>query len=476
VGDRKIGYASRLKSKQRMHILLVDDDDLERRVLASALKAEGGLRVDQVTSGPAALDRLTAVDYDAVVSDLVMRPMDGVELVRRIRRTDATRPVIVLTANATVDRAVEAMRAGATDFMPKPVDVRALLALLRHDVEQVPLREEVERARTQSSGNRASDFILGDHPLLDSVRLFAERVARVPDARVLITGESGTGKSYLARAIHALAGSPGRFVEVSCATLPPALMESELFGHEKGAFTDARTMKKGLVELASGGTLFLDEIGTLPLNMQTKLLVFLESRQIRRVGGSGPIASSARVIAATNDDLTAATAAGRFRSDLLYRLDVASIRMPALREMPAVLLQLAERFTEEAAAQFKRPAPPVAPDTAQRLQRYAWPGNARELRNAIERALIFHDGGDLRIEVPVAAPAAPAARGSDGVLLARGLTLEQVERAYLMDALAAHDVDLTRLAYQLGISRKTLWDKRRRYALEDSPEGGRQAS
>jgi two-component system, NtrC family, response regulator AtoC len=463
-------------NSSEMHILLVDDDDLERRVLASALKAEGNVRVDEVASGPAALDRLAAVDYDAVVSDLVMRPMDGVELVRRIRRMDATRPVVVLTANATVDRAVEAMRAGATDFMPKPVNVPALLALLRLDVEQVPLREEVERTRAQSLGSHASDFILGDHPLLDSVRTFAERVARVPGARVLITGESGTGKSYLARAIHALSLSPGRFVEVSCATLPPALMESELFGHEKGAFTDARTMKKGLVELANGGTLFLDEIGTLPLDMQTKLLVFLESRQIRRVGGSESIPSNARVIAATNDDLRAATAAGRFRSDLLYRLDVASIRMPALREMPAVLLQLAERFTQEAAAQFKRPAPPVAPDTARQLQRYPWPGNARELRNAVERALIFHDGGHLQIDLPLMAPAPAAVGSSDGVTLARGLTLEQVERSYLMDALAANDGDLTRLAHHLGISRKTLWDKRRRYALEDGPEDGRQAS
>jgi two-component system, NtrC family, response regulator AtoC len=459
-----------------MHILLVDDDDLERRVLATALKAEGRLRVDEVASGPAALDRLTAVAYDAVVTDLVMRPMDGVELVRRIRRTDATRPVVVLTANATVDRAVEAMRAGATDFMPKPVNVPALLELLRLGVEELPLREEVERARTQASGNRAAEFILGDHPLLDSVRIFAERVARVPEARVLITGESGTGKSYLARAIHALSGTPGRFVEVSCATLPPALMESELFGHEKGAFTDARTMKKGLVELANGGTLFLDEIGTLPLDMQTKLLVFLESRQSRRVGGSEPIPCSARVIAASNDDLGAATAAGRFRSDLLYRLDVASIRMPALREMPAVLLQLAERFTEEAAAQFKRPAPPVEPDSAQQLQRYPWPGNARELRNAVERALIFHDGGPLRIDLPAMASAAAAIADSSGLTLARGMTLEQVERCYLMDAMATHDGDLTRLAHRLGISRKTLWDKRRRYALEDAPGGGRQAS
>jgi two-component system, NtrC family, response regulator AtoC len=189
-------------------------------------------------------------------------------------------------------------------------------------------------------------------------------VARVPEARVLITGESGTGKSYLARAIHELAGSGGRFVEVSCATLPANLMESELFGHEKGAFTDARTLKRGLVELASGGTLFLDEIGALPPDMQAKLLVFLESRQIRRVGGSEPIAATARVIAATSQDLREAVRAGRFREDLLYRLDVAAVRMPSLHAMPGVMAELAARFVAEIAAQLQRPAPALSPAVA----------------------------------------------------------------------------------------------------------------
>src|ERR671919_868285 len=253
----------------------------------------------------------------------MMEPMDGIELVRRIRRNYPVLPVVVLTASASVERAVDAMRAGATDFMPKPVNAKALLALLQHDVREVPLREELERLRARRSGGRASDFLVGVHPLLDAARHFAERVARVPEERVLITGESGTGKSFLARAIHSLSGSPGRFVEVSCATLPPNLIESELFGHEKGAFTDARSMKRGLVELAQNGTLFLDEIGTLPLDMQTKLLVFLESRQIRRVGGTEAIPIATRVVAATNENLRVAVKAGQFRADLLFRLDVA---------------------------------------------------------------------------------------------------------------------------------------------------------
>jgi two-component system response regulator HydG len=212
-----------------MQILLVDDDELERRILVQSLAPHTHVRVDAVASGPAALDRLTTRPYDAVITDVVMQPMDGIELVRRIRRHNPVLPVVVLTASASVERAVDAMRAGATDFLPKPVNVNALLALLQHDLGEVPLREELEQLRKRRTGAHASEFIVGDHPLLDAARRFAERVASVPEARVLITGESGTGKSYLARAIHALSGSGGRFVEVSCATLPPSLIESELF-------------------------------------------------------------------------------------------------------------------------------------------------------------------------------------------------------------------------------------------------------
>jgi DNA-binding NtrC family response regulator len=445
-----------------MHILLVDDDEIERRILVQSITAHAEVRIDPVASGPAALDRLTTRPYDAVITDVMMQPMDGIELVRRIRRNYPVLPVVVLTASASVERAVDAMRAGATDFMPKPVNAKALLALLQHDVREVPLREELERLRQRSSGGRASDFLVGSHPLLDAARHFAERVARVPEARVLITGESGTGKSFVARAIHSLSGSSGRFVEVSCATLPPNLIESELFGHEKGAFTDARSMKRGLVELANQGTLFLDEIGTLPLDMQTKLLVFLESRQIRRVGGTEAIPISSRVIAATNENLRAAVKAGQFRADLLYRLDVASLRMPALREMPDVVAELADRFAAEVAEQFKRPRATLTAASIQRLKRYPWPGNARELRNSIERALIFHDSGPLEVEPP---PEQETYVPTDAVVLPRGLTLDEVEQRYILAAMEDYDGDLGAVAARLGISRKTLWDKRRRYGL-----------
>jgi two-component system, NtrC family, response regulator HydG len=461
-----------------MHILVVDDDEAERTSLGAALGAAAGVRVDAAASGPAALDRMAAHRYDGVITALAMEPMDGIELVRRIRRVQPLLPVLVLTADATVDRAFDAMRAGATDFLPKPVSAGAILDLVRRGSGRahrptdtaaaapatagafgVPTAAAA-RGESAVAGPRAADFIAGTHLLLDGVRNFAERVARVPEARVLITGESGTGKSQLARAIHELAGGDGRFVEVNCATLPPSLMESELFGHEKGAFTDAKALKRGLVELAAGGTLFLDEIGALPLDMQTKLLVFLEARQIRRVGGNDPIRANARVIVATSEDLHEAARAGRFRGDLLYRLDVASIRMPALHVMPAVITELAVRFTQELAAQFRRTAPALSDESLQRLQEYVWPGNARELRNALERALIFHDDGPLDVYPPEPAASAPPA---DGLVLPRGLTLDEVERLYILDAMHHNDGDLTSLAARLGISRKTLWEKRRRF-------------
>jgi DNA-binding NtrC family response regulator len=465
-----------------MHILVVDDDEAERTGLGAALGAAAGVRVDTAASGPAALDRMAAHRYDGVITALAMEPMDGIELVRRIRRVQPLLPVLVLTADATVDRAFDAMRAGATDFLPKPVSAAAILDLVRRDSGRahrptgvtaapaptaagacgVPTAAAAAAARGKPAvaGPRAADFIAGTHLLLDGVRNFAERVARVPEARVLITGESGTGKSQLARAIHELAGGDGRFVEVNCATLPPSLIESELFGHEKGAFTDAKALKRGLVELAAGGTLFLDEIGALPIDMQTKLLVFLEARQIRRVGGNEPIRANARVIVATSEDLREAVRGGRFREDLLYRLDVASIRMPSLHAMPAVITELAVRFTQELAAQFRRTAPALSDESLRRLREYVWPGNARELRNALERALIFHDDGPLDVYPPEPAASAPPA---DGLVLPRGLTLDEVERLYILDAMHHNDGDLTSLAARLGISRKTLWEKRRRF-------------
>ncbi len=446
-----------------LNLLIVDDDLLQARLVKSNIDRPGRVRAEVVGSGQEALDRLTRDPLDAVLTDLTMPGMDGIELVRRIRDTDPALPVFLMTANATIERAVEGIRAGATEFLQKPINVTALLTLVERAVAERPLREEVAALQERRAAATAGNMIFGKHPKLDAVRQFILQVARAPDARVLITGESGTGKSLLARAIHDLSDVPGRFIEVNCAALPPQLLESELFGHEKGAFTDAKTLKRGLIEAADRGTLLLDEIGTMPLDLQAKLLLFLESREIRRVGGVHPISVRTRVIAATNEELRERVRQRAFRQDLLYRLDVASVEMPPLRAIPSVIPELAERFVRSLASELLRPLPELTERSFAALTDYPWPGNARELRNAVERALIFHAGGPLEVCPPAyqdeLGPQAP------GVTLEYGLTLEEVERRYLEATLASDGRELTEIASQLGISRKTLWEKRRRYGL-----------
>ncbi len=448
-----------------LHLLVVDDDPLEGRLLKANLERLGKVHVDLCSSAKEALVALARAPCDGLVTDLMMAGTDGIELIRRIRETDASLPAFIITAHATLERAVDGIRAGATDFLPKPVNIDALLALIARAVTERPVREEVARRLAGREAIRVEQVIIGSHPLLDQVRGFAEHVSRIPTVRLLLTGESGTGKSALAKLVHDISGSPGRFVEVNCAAIPGSLLESELFGHEKGAFTDAGQLKRGLIELAHEGTLLLDEIGAMPLELQGKLLLFLERQEIRRVGGTQPIPITVRVIAATNDDLRQLVRERRFRLDLLYRLDVASINMPPLREMPAVVPELAARFVREVAAQQQRPEPEITDDSFVALMDYAWPGNARELRNAVERAMIFHAGGALRVPAPAGTDGGSAVNGS-GVRVEFGLSLDEVERRYLDATLAqAGNRQMEEIAQSLGISRKTLWEKRRRYGL-----------
>jgi two-component system, NtrC family, response regulator AtoC len=449
-----------------LQLLLVDDDPVSTEVLRARLEASGTVEVRQVESGQEALHWLSRGSWDAVVSDVMMPEMDGIQLVGKIRAYDPSLPVFLITGRATVRRAVEGIRAGATDFLPKPVDVDALLALLERAVAERPVREELSHRVLRREGAALEDYLVASHPRLKEVGRNVERIARLPRARVLLTGESGTGKSVLARAIHDLSGASGRIITVNCAALPAHLLESELFGHEKGAFTDAQSLKRGLIELARHGTVFLDEIGAMPLELQGKLLLFLEDRQIRRVGGTDSIPVEAHVIAATNEDLQARVADRTFRADLLYRLDVASIHMPPLREMPSVIPELAGHFARELAAESRLPLPDLDEESFRRLEAYPWPGNARELRNAVERALIYHESGPLRVSPPAEATSIwPEAEGS-GLVLPLDLPLKEVERRYLEAQLEAREeMDLQEVASALGISRKTLWEKRKRFRL-----------
>ena len=455
-----------VSARARLTLLVADDDLLLARLIKANIDLPGDTLTEIVGSGADALVRIARGGIDALITDLAMPGMDGLDLVRRVRETDRGLPIIIITAHATVERAVECIRSGATDFLQKPVNVDALLTLVRRAVSERSVREEVTARNERRASATAGMYILGDHPALDEVRRFAERVSRVPLARVLITGESGTGKSMLARAIHELSGDTGQFVEVNCAALPASLLETELFGHERGAFTDAKALKRGLIEMADRGTIFLDEIGAMALELQAKLLLFLEAREIRRVGGVHPIPVRARVVTATNEDLRERVRARQFRHDLLYRLDVASITMPPLRAMPSVIPQLAERFMRDLCSEFRRPVPLASIDSFARLREYSWPGNARELRNAVERALIFHEAEAFEVAPPVAEPEhTMGALTTDDLTFEQGLTLEEVERRYITAALSEARTELGDLARRLGISRKTLWEKRRRYGL-----------
>ena len=442
----------------------MDDDLLAARLLKARLEASGKVRAKVAGSAAEGMERFLRGRWDALVTDLMMDGADdGLDLVRRIREVDTTLPVVILTAHGTVERAVEAIQRGATDFLQKPANAVALLALLERAVSQRALQEEVLELRSRWQGADAAQLIRGDHPRLEAVRDFAEQVARVPEGRILVTGETGTGKSLLARAIHALSGSEGRFVQLNCAALPAALLESELFGHEAGAFTDARSLKRGLIEMADRGTLLLDEMGAMPLDLQAKLLLFLESREIRRVGGTESLPIRCRIVTATHEDLRARVRERTFRQDLLYRLDVASVEMPALRSIPSVIPELAAHLVQTASAEFNRPVPPLDEGTFAELGRHPWPGNVRELRNAVERALMFYVTGPLRITPP---PAEEAAHSGPGVNLPLGLRLEEVERRYMQVTLEqAGSGDLAGVAEGLGISRKNLWEKRRRFGL-----------
>jgi DNA-binding NtrC family response regulator len=442
-------------------VLVVDDDTLSARFLKAHLERPGMVAVRLAGDAEEALRVLARGGVDAVLSDLVMPGMDGIALLERVRRTNPTLPVIILSGQASLERAVEAMRAGATDFLQKPPNVTVLSARLSRALEERPQREEL-RTLPPRKASAPARWLVGTHPRLQAVRAFAEQIAQAPYARVLVTGESGTGKSLLARAIHDLSGEPGRFVHLNCAAIPAALLEGELFGHEKGAYTDARDMKRGLIEAADRGTLFLDEIDTLPLELQAKLLVFLETREVRRLGGVEPVAVRTRVVTATGADLRAQARAGAFRRDLLYRLDVASIEMPPLRGMTEVIPELARAFLRDLCTELGRPVPELEPASLARLAGYPWPGNARELRNAVERALIFHGGGPLEVPPPQEAPE-PSAGGPGAVPLPLGLTLGEVERRYVEATLAGSEAGQGEHAARLGISRKTLWEKRKRY-------------
>jgi DNA-binding NtrC family response regulator len=438
--------------------LIVDDDPAECALVRDAL-SQAGFDATSVQNPGRALELLATRPFDVVLTDLNMPGMNGTELCRRVSETAPHVPVVLATAFGSIDSAVDAMRAGAYDFLTKPFDVDAVALVLHRAVEHRALKCEVDALRRVVDTSPRYGGLLGNSQAMRDVYGIIERVAD-NDAPVLITGESGTGKELVAREIH-LRGrqAKSRFVAVNCAAMPEALLESELFGHVRGAFTDAHTAREGLLVAASGGTLLLDEIGDMPIGLQPKLLRALQERVIRPIGATDEVPFEARIIAATNRDLEGAIEAGRFREDLYYRINVIHLQLPPLRARGGDALALAQTFLGEAAVRNGKPVPSFTSGAAERLLAYDWPGNVRELRNCMERivALARTDRID-ELDLP------PKVRDyRSGHVLVAGdhphelQPLEEVERRYILRVVEACKGNKSQAARVLGIGRKTLY-------------------
>jgi two-component system response regulator PilR (NtrC family) len=371
--------------------ILVVDDELSMREFLEILLRKGDHEVLTAASLPGALAIAGGGDLDLVVTDLRLGDASGLDLLREVKRRSPATEVIVITAFATAENAVQAMKAGAYDYVLKPFKVDEIQLVVDKALEHRALVAENRVLRHRLGRFSEEREILGSAPAIEEVRALVEKVARARTT-VLVTGESGTGKEVVARAIHARAGAAQPFVAINCGAIPEGLIESELFGHEKGSFTGATSAKAGLFEVAGAGTLFLDEVGELSPAMQVKLLRALQERVVRRVGGSADVPVAARIIAATNRDLGAEVAAGRFREDLFYRLNVIQIRLPPLRERAEDVPLFVERLIEKIAGDQGRRRPSLAPETARLLMAWSWPGNVRELANVLERAVTLTDG------------------------------------------------------------------------------------
>lgn len=451
------------------HVLVVDDERMIRWSLRAGLE-EAGAHVEEASSLAEARGRVAEVWPDLVLLDLRLPDGMGTEWLQELLEQDPELPVLIITAYGSLEGAVQAMREGAQDYVAKPFELDELIHKCASTLERRRLRRlsRYQRERETPAG------VIAESPALREVMRLLERVGASGASTVLLTGESGVGKGLAARVLHDAAGEPeAPFIPVACTAIPETLLESELFGHERGAFTDAKESKPGLAELAEGGTLFLDEIGDLPPATQAKMLTLLEDRQFRRVGGTQQRRLRARVVAATNRDLEQEVAAGRFRADLFYRLRVVPVRIPPLRERVEDIPALADHFLEGFAREFGGPARTFAPASVQAMRAFAWPGNVRELRNAVERAALLATGDaiephDLPSEVTGGAPASASAEAAPGVpaLPSEGCALDTLEAAWVAEALRRADGNRSQAARLLGLNRDQIRYRIEKFGLE----------
>jgi DNA-binding NtrC family response regulator len=449
--------------------LLVVDDERSLRFSIGEWARDEGYAPLEAANGREAVDAVRERGVDAVVLDLKLGDEDGLRVLRELRELEPSLPVVMLTGHGTVEQAVRAIQLGAYDFMLKPPDLGHLGVVLDRALEHARLRQEVSRLRENAAGRTE---IVGANDGLKVAMGRLERAAKASASTVLIHGETGSGKELMARYLHeksARAGGP--FVELNCSAIPEQLLESELYGHERGACTDAKRFKKGLFELADRGTLFLDEIGEMAPQLQAKLLRVLETRTFRRVGGSGDITVDVRVVAATHRDLTKLVGEGRFREDLYFRLNVVPVVIPPLRERSGDIPTLAEHFTARFCRELGRPAAKLHASALERMQAYRWPGNVRELRNVIERVVLLEADDEIRAEhLPpeLSAAGGPAGGGAvDPFPSGQVRPLAEIEKLAIEHALRVCDGNKTRAATLLGIARQTLRTKLKEYSIAD---------
>jgi len=451
---------------RRPRLLIVEDDPLARRNLEHILIRGDNYDIETAEGGLEALDRLAQRPYDLVLTDLRMDQVDGMQVLEEVKKRHPFTEVIMLTAFASVDSAIEAMKRGAFHYIAKPYKIDEVRAQVNHALENKKLKEEVRELRRNLRAREGFDFIIGQHPRIQELKKTVEQIAPA-DCNVLIVGQTGTGKELFARALHqASARAENRFVAFNCAAFTEELLASELFGHQKGAFTGAITTKPGLFELADGGTVFLDEVGDMPASMQVKLLRVIQEKVITRVGGTQEIEVDVRLVAATNRDLKELVQAGRFRSDLYYRLNVVCLELPSLKEHRDDIPLLANHFLKKHAARQGKPIAGIDPETMALLMDYDFPGNIRELENLIERAVTLSrqetiGPTDLPEEVRRKA-LATAPQGRTDLL-----NLEEMECQHIKQALLMTGGNKTKAAQILGIDRVSLWRKIKKYGLEE---------
>ncbi|MGJ3522442.1 sigma-54-dependent transcriptional regulator [Nitratidesulfovibrio sp. D1] len=447
--------------------LLVVDDDATHRNMLQTLLADWGYRTESAENGETAVTLCRESPFDLILMDLRMGELSGIGALREIRAYNPAIPILIMTAYSNVESAVDAIKSGAYDYLTKPLDFEELRLTLERALDHAALRDENAALKTTLAASFDPAGIIGQSPPMHRLMDMLATIAP-SEATVLVTGESGTGKELIARAIHANSQrGQGPYVTVNCAALSETLLESELFGHEKGAFTGAERRREGRFQAADRGTIFLDEIGETSLPMQAKLLRAIQEREIQRVGSDQTLRVDVRILAATNRDLKAEVEAGRFRQDLYYRLNVVTLHIPPLRERVEDIPPLAGHFLRRFTEKNGKPVKGFTPQAMDRLLKHGWPGNVRELENTVERAVVLLVGEYIsERELP------QNIAGGDGdepcpAPRFHGMTLEEIERAAILDAIDASEGNKSEAARRLGITRKTLHAKLNRYADED---------